>query len=306
MTLKRWLHGSERIIMGSVNTTFGKIMRYYVGRLLSDKLFITYDYWRVFRKRPNLKQPGSYSEKLQWLKLYDRNPLYKTLADKLSARQYISDEFGCEYLFPVIGVYESFDQIDFALLPDEFVLKPNHASGEIFICTDKATINHRKLKKEIDGWLKRDYYYAHREWQYKGIERRIICEKLMIDEITGVPWNYKFFCFNGKPEFLVITTGQGRDRPQNYYDMNLNPINVWNSKRSISNLQKPDKYDEMVDLVCRIVKHFVHIRMDMYLISGQIYIGEFTLYNLSGLKRWEPNEFDYELGRMLDLKEWLH
>jgi hypothetical protein len=297
------LKGISRKVMGGSAKIFGSFIRYGIGRIIPDKIYISLDYKRVFGERPDFKNPVTYSEKLQWLKLYDRNPIYRTLADKLEARKYISENYGSEYLFPLIGVFSNYDDIDFGVLPDEFVLKPNHTSGDIFICRDKSSINHVHLKKIIGEWMKRDYYYAHREWQYKGLERKILCEKLMEDEVTGIPWNYKFFCFNGEPRILLLTTGQGSGRPQNYFNMNLEPISVWNSMRDIHHLEKPEGFDEMLNLVHRLVKSFIHVRMDMYIISGRIYIGEFTFHHLSGVKKWEPEKFDRELGSMLKLPQ---
>jgi len=288
-------------IMGNKTNRIGLIIRHTLGRLLSDKSYISHDFKRVFGKKPDLENPVTYSEKLQWLKLYDRKPLYKTLADKIAVRDYISKNYGSRYLFPLHGVYDSYDDIDFNVLPNKFVLKPSHASGHIFFCENKDEIDHRALRKTVNRWLRTDYYYEHREWQYKGIQRKLLCEKYMVDSEYGVPRNYKFFCFNGEPKVLLVTTGNGPNRPQNYFDLDFNALDICSDRRNIEKLEKPENFDEMLFLVRKIVKPFLHVRMDMYIISGKIYIGEFTFHHYSGVKKWHPESADLELGAMLEL-----
>ena len=141
----------------------------------------------------NLNNPKTFNEKLQWLKLNDRKPEYKNMVDKYEVRKYIADKIGEEYLIPLLGVWDKFEDIDFEQLPNQFVLKPNHTSGNVFICKDKSKINYEKLKKEVNSWLNRKYYWVHREWPYKNIKPRIICEKYLVDESGVELKDYKLF-----------------------------------------------------------------------------------------------------------------
>lgn len=279
----------------------GKFIRYGPGRLLPDKIYISLDYRRSFGIWPDFKNPIAYSEKLQWLKLYDRQPIYRILADKLKVRDYIEERIGKGYVFPLLGVYDRYEDIDFDNLPDKFVLKPNHSSGDIFFCNDKASINHRELKKTVRRWLRYDYYWMHREWQYKGVKRKILCEKYMEDEEFGLPLNYKFFCFEGEPYiFFVSSITEGR-RNYSFFDMDINPVKAGEKDRIIDKLEKPEGFDELVRIVRELSKPFNYMRMDMYLIKGKTYVGEFTNHGASGLIGWDPEEYNYIIGKKLKL-----
>jgi hypothetical protein len=279
----------------------GKFIRYGPGRFLPDKLYISLDYRRVFGTWPDFKNPIAYSEKIQWLKLYDRQPVYRILADKLKVRDYIEERIGKGHVFPLLGVYDRYEDIDFNSLPDRFVLKPNHSSGDIFFCKDKAGINHRELKKTVRRWMRYDYYWMHREWQYKGIKRKILCEEYMEDEEYGLPLNYKFMCFEGEPFiFFVSSITEGR-KNYSFFDMDFNPVKAHEKYRTIEKLEKPEGFDDLVRLVRELSKPFNFMRMDMYLIKGKPYLGEFTNHGASGLITWEPDTYNYILGKKLKL-----
>ncbi len=280
---------------------FTYFIRCKIGRKLSDERYIQLDYRFAMGRKLNLENPMRYTEKIQWLKLNDRKPIYRDLADKYKMREYISQKLGNEYLFPLLGIYDSYDEIDFDKLPNEFVLKPNHTSGDYFLCEDKTTINHKKLKRMIDRWMKRDFYLEHREWQYKDMEVRILCEKFMKDEKYGHPMNYKFFCFNGEPEVLLLATNLGEARTNNFFDIEFNPIKVYGRRTYTDELTKPAVYDKLVDMVRELAKPFLHIRVDAYVIDEKIYFGELTFHHYSGIKKWNPDEYDLELGKKLTL-----
>jgi hypothetical protein len=176
------------------------LLNFKVFRIIPDKMYLKIKYRLRIGKKLDLENPKTYNEKLQWLKLYDRKPEYTMMVDKYEVRKYIAKTIGEEYLIPLLGVYERYEEINFDDLPNQFVLKPNHTSGDIFICKDKSIIDHVKLKKEINKWLKRRYYWVHREWPYKNIKPRVICEKYLQDNIT----DYKFMCFNGELKMIEI------------------------------------------------------------------------------------------------------
>ena len=182
---------------------------------LSDKLYLKLKYWLLTGQSLNLKNPSGFCEKLQWLKLYDRKSIYTSLVDKLKVREYVSEKIGNEYLIPMYGAWTSPEEIDFSKLPNQFVLKCNHNSGEgMCICKDKSQINILEVKDKLQQALKKGYYDINRQWPYKDVERKIICEKYMVDDnvhkIKDVQINeglidYKFYCFHGEPKFLYVS-----------------------------------------------------------------------------------------------------
>ncbi|HPJ20950.1 MAG TPA: ATP-grasp fold amidoligase family protein [Clostridia bacterium] len=276
-------------------------IRGIIGKHLSDKDLISLDYQMVFGKKPDFSNPITYNEKLQWLKLYDRKPIYTELTDKILVRNHIREMFGEEYLFPLYGIYDNYDDIDFENLPNKFVLKPNHTSGDIYMCEDKSKIDRRKLKKMTEKWLKSDYYMVHREWQYKDIERKLMIEEYMQDEEHGHPRNYKFFCFHGKPYMFLISTGYGPTRTNDHFDMDFNMLPIYGYKRYDKEFVKPANFDKLVEMVQEISKLFIQVRVDTYIIGGRIYFGELTLYHYSGLERWSPESYDIDLGSKIML-----
>lgn len=175
---------------------------------LNDETFLKIKYRLIMGKKLNLENPKTFNEKLQWLKLYDRKDIYTTMVDKYEAKKYVADIIGEEYIIPTLGIYNSFEEIDFSKLPNQFVIKPTHTSGDIYICKDKNKIDYKKLKKEVKRWLKRKYYYLHREWPYKNIKPRIIIEKLMIDKYSEDIKDYKFMCFNEKVKCSFVCSGR--------------------------------------------------------------------------------------------------
>ena len=279
----------------------GRLIRYGPGRLIPDKMYIALDYRRVFGTWPDLKHPKTYSEKLQWLKLYDRQPIYKTLADKLLVRNYVAERLGEGYMFPLLGVYDRYEDIDFGALPDRFVLKPNHSSGDIFFCEDKKGINHKELRRAVRCWMRYDYYPEHREWQYKGIKRKILCEQYMTDRTYGLPLNYKFLCFNGEPFIFFISSATLAEKNYSFFDMDLKRVPAHEKYRIWESFEKPEGFDELVRIVRELSAPFIYMRMDMYLIEGKPYVGEFTNHGASGLIKWEPEFYNLYLGSKLKL-----
>ena len=275
-----------------------------IFRLIPDKLYIKIKYLLCIGKKVDLNNPQALNEKLQWLKLYDRNPLYTNLVDKYQVREYIKNRIGEEYLIPLLGVYDRYDEIDFSRLPKEFVLKPNHSSGNIFICKDKSKIDHGKLKKEINKWLKRRYYWVHREWPYKNVKPRILCEKYMVDDESGDLKDYKIECFNGKATGTYICSQ--RDSTEglaiDYYDMNWNfiPGGVGFRNSEIL-LPKPRNFEKMIEIAEELSKDIPYVRIDLYEANGQVYFGELTFFPGAGFVPYKPESFDYLLGSMLEL-----
>lgn len=255
----------------------------------------------------NLENPHTYNEKLQWLKLYYHNPQYTLLADKYSVKKYVSDLIGEEYIIPTIGVWYSVDDIDYANLPDQFVLKCTHDSGGIVICKDKSKFNFTKAKNKLRGCMNRNFYYQGREWPYKNIVPRIIAEQYMEDIETSELRDYKFFCFDGKVKALFIATDRQNksvDTKFDFFDKNFNHLPFINGHPNASNQPKPPiNLVLMESLAEKLSSGMPHVRIDLYEINGKVYFGEYTFFHHSGLETFIPKEWDDIFGSYLNLPE---
>lgn len=258
----------------------------------------------VFGYELNLKHPRTFCEKLQWLKLYDRRPEYTTMVDKYSAKQYVADIIGEEYIIPTLGVWDKVEDIDWQSLPNQFVMKCTHDSGGLIICKDKSQLDIEEAKQKLNKSLCHNYYLNGREWPYKNVPRRIIAEKFMAPEKSPAPkdlLDFKFFCFNGEPKFLYVSdtpshslaflntdwtlTDFGRD---DYHPLNKIP-------------EKPENLEEMLAIARKLSAGIPHVRVDLYNIDKHIFFGELTLFTGSGFIPFNPKEFDGKLGDLLTL-----
>ena len=248
---------------------------------LPDKMYLQLFYFATTRKFINFKNPKGFNEKLQWLKVNDRRPEYTQLVDKLAVRDHISKVLGEEYLFPLLGKWESFDDIDFNTLPEQFVMKCNHDSGSTKVIKSKSSLTAEELnemKLFYTERLKQDFYYAGREYPYKGIKPYIIAEQLMIDETAPEKSieDYKFFCFNGEPKMMFVATDRATDCKFDFYDMDFNHLDIFNIHPNTDKLiQKPEKFDEMKDLAAKLSQGMRQVRIDLYEFNGKIYFGEY-------------------------------
>lgn len=237
----------------------------------------------------DIKNPKTFNEKLQWLKLYDRNPAYTQMVDKYGVREYIAKKIGEEYLIPLLGIWDRFEDIDFSQLPDQFVLKPTHDSGSVIICKDKSKLDIKETQKKIDKSLKRNFYYMGREWPYKNVKPRIIAEKYMEDE-SGELKDYKFYCFNGVVDCVMVCFDRKTGDTKYYFfdnSWNLKRINK-RGKEAPENftLIKPKYIDKMFSLAETLSTEIPYVRVDLYELNSKIYFGELTFYPGSG---FDPN-----------------
>ncbi len=280
-----------------------------IGFLLPDRPYLELLFQFKMKHRLNLKNPRTYSEKLQWLKLYDRNPLYTKLVDKFEVKEYVSDIIGGEFIIPTLGVWDSPDEISFDELPDRFVLKCTHDSGGLVICKDKKTLNRIDAKNKLRVCLKRNFYSLFREWPYKNVKRRIIAEKYMEDS-RGELNDFKFFCFDGRVECLFIASERQNSSTEtkfDFFDRNFNHLPFTNGHPNASvPPDKPHSFEQMVTLAEKLSKGFPHVRVDFYEINDKIYFGELTFFHWSGLVPFVPEEWDYKLGSWLKLPEKRH
>lgn len=286
-----------------------KALRYLLngrlGKLLSDEQYLKIIYKLCIGEKLNLKNPKTYNEKLQWLKLYDRKGIYTEMVDKCKVKKFVADKIGEEYIIPTIAEWDSFDQIDFDALPNQFVLKCNHDSGGLAICTDKATFDIDASRKKLNKSLKTNYYWKGREWVYKNIKPKILAEKYMVDESGYELKDYKFFCFDGEVKALFIASDRGNPTEEtkfDFYDADFNHLPFTNGHpNSNKEIKKPESFEKMKELAGILSKDIPHARIDFYDINGQIYFGEITLFHWSGFMPFVPEEWDYTFGEWINL-----
>lgn len=274
---------------------------------VSDENFVKWKYYLNFHKRLDLRNPQTFNEKLQWLKLYDQHEEYTQLVDKYEAKQFVASIIGKEYIIPTIGVYDSIEEIDFEYLPQQFVIKCTHNSGGIIVCKDKQKLDIKNSCKQLEKWLKVNPYWKNREYPYKNVKPRIIIEQYMEDESGYELKDYKFFCFDGEPKCLFVATDRGKEGEEtkfDFFDLEWNHLPFTNghpnSKQSIS---KPNSFENMIEISRRLSQGFPHVRVDLYNINGRIYFGELTFFHWSGLTPFVPEEWDYRFGEFLNLPQ---
>lgn len=272
--------------------------------LFPDKLYLQILYWLKLGRRLNLDNPRRFTEKLQWLKLYDRNPLYPELVDKERVKVHIKEWIGEKYLIPTYGVWEKFDDINFSDLPNQFVLKTTNGGGGtgIVICSNKDIFNMEIARNIINRSLKQDIYPKLREWPYKNIPHRIIAEKYMEDE-TGELRDYKFFCFDGVPKVLLVASNRFTNHNFNYYDMDFRKLPIVSVAGNPSNeiINKPSCFDEMKFIASRLSQGMPHVRVDLYSCKGMVYFGELTFYDSSGFDNMSSDYWDLLFGKWLTI-----
>ena len=284
----------------------GKIIVYLMNKnffaFLPDKIYLKLKFKLLMGKKLNLKNPKTFNEKLQWLKLYDRKDIYTKMVDKYEAKEYVKNIIGEEYIIETLGIYDSFNDIDFSKLPNQFVLKPTHASGNVFICKDKSQINYKKLKKMVHKWLRRDYYKIHREWPYKNVKRRIIAEKYLSEFENQDIKDYKFFVFNHKFVYSFVCSDRQKNLKFTFFDKNKKMMNFTqdNCPNDV-NIKLPKNYKKMVQLSEKLAQDAIEIRVDFYEINNKIYFGELTFYDSAGFGKFEPEEWDRKIGNWLKL-----
>lgn len=259
-------------------------------------------------KKLNLDHPVSFQEKTQWLKLHYKESLYTRLVDKYEVREYVAGKIGAEYLIPLYGVYESFDDIDFPSLPDQFVIKCTHDSGSTIVCRDKSSFNIKAARKRIMSSMKKDYFLEGREYPYKDVRHRIIVEKLLIadSDNTSVP-DYKFFIFNGEPRMFFVAEGRFSKEGTRFtfYDMYWNELPI-RAKGHVAegahtSVKKPECWEEMKEIVRKLSIPVPFVRIDLYISENKLYFGEYTFFHDGGVVDFEPDEWNYKLGKMIEI-----
>ncbi len=269
---------------------------------LDDEAYLRWRYREVTGREPDLQNPRSFNEKLQWLKLHDRKPEYTGMVDKYAVKEYVSALVGKEHVIPTLGIWDRFEDIPFSALPDRFVLKCTHDSGSAVICTDRLAFDLEKAKKKIEDALRRNYYYPGREWPYKDVKPRILAEPYLSDD-KGELNDYKIFCFNGVPKMIQVDFDRFRGHKRNLYTTDWSYIDAeiqypTDPKHVIP---KPEQLDEMLKLAGILSKPHKHMRTDFYCVNGRVYFGELTFFHGSGLEWFRPAEMEYRLGEYITI-----
>lgn len=285
--------------------SFGIIALNRLGQWIPDRLYLKMKFPLLMGYPLNLNNPKTFAEKLQWLKLYDRKPVYHQMVDKVESKAYIDSVIEPGYTIPTLGVYNSFEEIDWDGLPQQFILKATHDSGSYFIVKDKDNVDKKKCKEQLYIHWEKDYYKAHKEWQYKGLKSRIIAEPLIANpkELR----EYKFFCFNGEPK--IYQTCYDRDNSLggailNFYDINHRLLDIHDAghtRQSDVVIPEPQQFENMMELCRALAKDMYFLRVDFYEVGDTLYIGELTLHENAGYCPFKPDHWNYTLGEWLKL-----
>lgn len=276
-------------------------------RFIPDEPYLKLVYRIKTGKKLELVNPKGFTEKLQWLKLYDRHPEYTDCVDKYTARSVVRDKLGKDISFPLLGKWDSFEDIDFENLPNSFVLKCNHDSGSVKIINDKRNLSESylaTLNKFYTARLKQNAYFIGREYPYKNVKPCILAEELMLDQVqdsAGIK-DYKFFCFDGKPEILFVATDRPVDTKFDFFDMDFNHLDIVNiHPQSGKRISKPETFDEMKQVAAKLSAGMKFVRIDLYELNGKVYFGEFTFFHGGGFWPMQPEEWELKLGDLIVL-----
>ena len=285
----------------TVNDSFTEMQKSW----LPDKYYLKKKYKLMMHRELNLKNPLTFTEKLNWIKLYDRRPEYTMMVDKYAVRQYVNEKIGEEYLVPLIGVWEKVEDIDFDSLPNQFVLKCTHDCGA-YICRDKSQVDTEEIKQWLKYHLGRNYYKWQREWPYKDVKRKIICQKYLKEENCDKLTDYKFYCFDGEPFFMYTHRFINGKEYLDFYDMNYCHLSVSRSDYPNQYYKKaspPLAFEKMKLLAAKLTFGIPSVRCDFFEIEGKVYFGELTFSTAGGFIPFKPEEWDYKFGELLRLPD---
>ena len=280
----------------------GKIV-HYSANFLSDENYLKVLFYHRLGYKLNLNNPKTFNEKLQWLKLNDQHEEYSKMVDKIEAKKYVASIIGEKYIIPTVGVWNSVEEIEWNLLPNQFVIKSSDDSGGVIICKDKTTFDIEKARKKLQR--KNNYYKYNKEYPYRNLKHRIIAEKYLEDESKYELKDYKIFCFNGEPRVLFVATdrlNKGEETKFDFFDTDWNHLPFTNGHPNNPNpIEKPRNFNEMLDIARKLSVGIPQVRIDLYNCDGNIYFGEITFFHWSGTTAFKPKEWDYKLGNMINL-----
>jgi len=301
--IKRKIRSGIKMIFNS-DIRFIYLLNKGIYENKSDEYVIRREYKAFYKRALDLQNPVRYTEKLQWLKLYDRKDIYTTMVDKYMVKKYVSDLIGEEYVIPTLYVWDDVEDINFDDLPNSFVLKCTHDSGSIVICKDKSVLDVNQAKSKLEFFMRRNYYKTSREWPYKNVKPRIICEPYLEDLQYKELRDYKFFTFGGVPKALYIAQGRGGDGVTlaNFFDMDFKHLEFCIDHEMSQDLpDKPVNFEKMKELAGILSKGTPQLRVDFYEVNGRLYFGEMTFFHCSGFIGFKPDKWDYTFGEWVTL-----
>lgn len=286
---------------------FNKVVIKLSPFIPSDELYIRLKWLATMDYRLNLKDPKSFNEKINWLKLHDRKPEYVTMVDKVAVKDYVASIVGDQYIIPTLAVWSRVEDIDFESLPKQFVLKTNHDSGGVVVCRDRKSFNKGKAIQILNKSLNTDYYLQSREYPYKHLSRRVFAEQYLEDDRFGELRDYKFFCFDGEVKALFVATGRMSSDSEtrfDFFDSDFHHLNIINGHpNAIVTPEKPICFEEMKEVAGKLSKGIPHVRVDLYEVNGKVYFGELTFSHWGGFTPFEPESWDYQFGSWIKLPE---
>lgn len=284
----------REITQGIVRTFFSNVIK-------DDRVYLSLLYAASFWKRMSWDNPQTFNEKMTWLKLYNRCPIFSIMVDKYDVKKYIADKIGENYVVENYAVANKWDEIDWESLPNQFVVKCTGGGGT-FICRDKATFDYKKCRSKLEPKLKQRLFNEAREWPYKNMPQRIIVDKLLDDHTGKVLRDYKWWCFNGEPTFMYITV-KTDDIYENFYDMDFRPVMINHGfPRYQPEFERPECFDEMRVLAKKLANDIPFVRIDFFQVDGMVYFGEFTFFDWGGHRPFR-DDWDKKIGDMIDLSK---
>lgn len=285
----------------------GRMDSYRYAKYVPDCIYLKARYRVCTGEKLNLRKPKTYTDKLNWLKIHDRKPIYTVMADKYLAKYYVAGLIGNDYIIPTLGAWDRYEDIDFDKLPEKFVLKCNHDSHSIFICLDKSSFDHDAAKKKLNERVSMNYYWVAREWPYKDIKRKIIAEEFIENKNGEDLVDYKVFCMNEKPKFVMVNSnrmGEGGVKTD-IYDTSWNYLGIQDCDYPMAGdiFEKPVFLDELLSLAKILCKGMPNIRVDFNYWNGKLYFGELTFFHCGGMQYFQPQEWNKTVGNWLDISE---
>ena len=302
MDVKKWIRRGCRYM---TDKDYRFLMNAALGMYnhMPDEEYLKREYKARLGKDLNLETPKTFNEKIQWLKLHDRNPEYVKMVDKYEVKKYVAGVIGEQYIIPTLGVWDRFEDIEFDRLPEQFVLKCTHDSGGVVIVRDKKTFNKKEARKKIERSLRRNYYYPHREWPYKDVKPRILAEQYMVDESGRELKDYKAFCFDGEPKIIQVDYDRFVAHKRNLYttDWDYIEAEIEFPTDPSHQIDRPQKLKEMLNLAKKLSGGASHVRVDFYSIEDRLYFGELTFHHGAGFEKFCPESFGFDMGSWIRL-----
>lgn len=299
----KYIHRFLFLILHRKSEFFALLLEKF-GGFLGDVLYTRIIYWLKMGKTLNLENPKTFNEKLQWLKLFDHNPLYTKLVDKYLVKEYVSSRIGDKYIIPTIAVFNNPEEIDWDILPNKFVLKTTQGGGGdgVIICNDKDSFDKANAIKRLKASMSTNPYKRLREWPYKNVQKRIIAEEYISDR-NGELLDYKFFCFNGVIKALFVATDRSSGNVKfDYFDENFNHLDiVQEHPMSNKEISKPNSFEEMKHIASKLSEGLLQVRCDLYNIDGKVYFGELTFVHHGGVTPFQPESWDMIFGEWITL-----